>query len=325
MLPERWGIAVCLKTALNPNKLIGMTNNLDDLSVFIAVVRANGFRSAARALGMSPATVSETVARLEARLDTRLLTRTTRSVAPTEAGRELADRIAPLLAEAADALDTVRSRSGALQGRLTLNVPGAVMVDILPPLIEAFMAEHPGVEVEIMVEDRMVDAVAANCDAGIRYGEALAQDMIAVPLGPRRQQAALAASPAYLERAGTPEHPRDLLQHDCLRGRFSSGALVPWEFERAGETITLDVRARLTIGTGGSAAMIGHAISGMGLCFVFRNWLEPHFTSGALVPVLPDWWPEFEGPFLYFHGRRPPAPLRAFVDFLRSRQRDGAA
>ncbi|TMV14633.1 LysR family transcriptional regulator [Arenibacterium halophilum] len=295
-----------------------MTNNLDDLGVFLAVVRARGFRSAARTLGLSPATISDTIARLESRLDTRLLTRTTRSVAPTEAGHELAERIAPLLADAADAMDSVRSRSGTLQGRLTLNVPGAVMVDILPPLIEGFMARHPGVTVEIMVDDRLVDTVAAQCDAGVRYGEALAQDMIALPLGPRRQQAALAAAPAYLERAGIPAHPRDLLHHDCLRARFTSGALVPWEFERNGETLSLDVRARLTVGTNGSAALIGHAISGMGLCMAFRNWLQPHFDSGALVPVLQDWWPGFEGPFLYFHGRRPPAPLRAFVDYLRA-------
>ncbi|MBT9386568.1 LysR family transcriptional regulator [Pseudooceanicola sp. CBS1P-1] len=301
-----------------------MSNSLDDLGVFVAVVRAGGFRSAARGLGLSPATVSETIARLEARLDTRLLTRTTRSVTPTEAGRELAARIAPLLAEAEDALAAVQSRRGTLHGRLVLNVPGAVMVDILPPLIEAFMALHPEVEVEIMVDDRMVDAVAAQCDAGIRYGEALAQDMIAVPLGPRRQQAALAAAPSYLARAGVPAHPRDLLGHDCLRGRFSSGAPIPWEFERDGEAITLDVPARLTIGTNGAAAMIGHAISGMGLCMAFRNWLEPHFASGALVPVLADWWPAFEGPYLYFHGRRPPPPLRAFVDFLRAEGRDGA-
>ncbi len=221
-----------------------MTNNLDDLGVFLAVVRARGFRSAARTLGLSPATVSDTIARLESRLDSRLLTRTTRSVAPTEAGRELAERIAPLLADAADAMDAVRSRSGTLQGRLTLNVPGAVMVDILPPLIEGFMARHPGVTVEIMVDDRLVDTVAAQCDAGVRYGEALAQDMIAVPLGPRRQQAALAAAPAYLERAGIPAHPRDLLHHDCLRARFTSGALVPWEFERNAK------RSRWTFGRG---------------------------------------------------------------------------
>lgn len=297
-----------------------MPNNLplDDLNVFLAVVRAEGFRGAARVLGLSPATVSDTIARLETGLDVRLLTRTTRSVTPTEAGRDLAARIAPLLAETAEALDGIRSRTGDLRGRLKLNVPGAVMVDILPPLVDRFLTLHPGVTMEIMVDDRMVDAVAAGCDAGIRYGEALTQDMIAVPIGPRRQQVALAAAPSYLDRAGTPGHPRDLLAHSCIRGRFSSGALVPWEFERNGEVLTLDPKARLIVGTTGSAAMIGHALSGHGLCMTFRNWLEPHFASGALVPVLADWWPDFEGPHLYYHGRRPPAPLRAFIDVLRS-------
>lgn len=291
---------------------------LDDLNIFLAVVRAGGFRGAARNLGLSPATVSETIARLEAGLDVRLLTRTTRSVTPTDAGRDLAARIAPLLAETTAALDGIRSRSGDLRGHLKLNVPGAVMVDILPPLVERFLVLHPGVTMEIMVDDRMVDAVAIGCDAGIRYGEALAQDMITVPLGPRRQQGALAAAPAYLERAGTPQHPRDLLTHSCIRGRFSSGALVPWEFARDGETLLLDPDARLIVGTTGSAAMIGHVVSGLGLCMTFRNWLEPHFRSGALIPVLPDWWPDFEGPYLYYHRRRPPAPLRAFIDVLRS-------
>lgn len=296
------------------------TASLDDLHIFLAVIRAGGFRGAARLLGLSPATVSDAIARLESGLDTRLLTRTTRSTAPTEAGRDLAARIGPLLAETAEALDQVRSRNGELRGRLTLNVPGAVMVDILPPLIERFLTLHPGVSVEIMVDDRMVDAVAAGCDAGIRYDEALAQDMIAVPVGPRFQQAALAAAPAYLARAGMPQHPHDILAHDCIRSRFSSGAAVPWEFTRDGETVTIDPPARLIIGTNGAAAMIGHALSGLGLCMTFRNWLQPHFASGALVPVLPDWWPVFSGPQLYFHGRRPPPPLRAFVDFLRQSQ-----
>ncbi|WP_138472979.1 LysR family transcriptional regulator [Poseidonocella sp. HB161398] len=296
-----------------------MANNrpLDDLALFLAVIRAGGFRAAARQEGLAPATVSETIARLEARLGTRLLARSTRSVAPTGAGRELAERIAPLIAETTAALAAVQSRSGALHGQLKLNVPGAVMVDILPPLVERFLARHPAVAVEIMVDDRFVDAVAAGCDAGIRYGERLAQDMIAVPIGPRRQQAALAAAPRYLAEKGVPRHPRDLLAHDCLRARFGSGVLVPWEFERGSETVTVDPEARLIVGTGGSAALIGHAIRGLGLYQTFRNWLDPHFASGALVPVLRDWWPDFEGPHLYYHGRRPPAPLAAFVAMLR--------
>ncbi|PZQ50808.1 MAG: LysR family transcriptional regulator [Rhodovulum sulfidophilum] len=295
--------------------------SLDDLTVFLAVVRAGGFRDAARGLALSPSTVSETVARVEARLGQRLLTRTTRSVTPTDAGRELAARLAPLIAETAAAVEAAMSRRGELRGGLKLNVPGAVMVDILPPLVEAFLARHPGIRMEIMVEDRLVDAVAEGCDAGIRYGEFMARDMIAVPIGPRRQQAALAAAPAYLERAGVPAHPRDLLAHECVRSRFSSGALVPWEFERDGETARVDPAARLVIGTNAAAAMIGHAIGGLGFCFVFRDWLEPHFARGALVPVLEDWWPSFDGPWLYYPGRRLlPAPLRAFVDFIRERR-----
>lgn len=299
-----------------------MPNNLplDDLNLFLAVIRTGGFRSAARILGLSPATVSETIARLEAQLDVRLLTRTTRSVKVTEAGQELATRITPLLEETAQALDTIRSRTGNLRGRLKLNVPGAVMVDILPKIVEGFLAVHPGVTMEIIVDDRMVDAVAAGCDAGIRYGEALAQDMIAVPIGPKLQHAAVGASPSYLTRARALEHPSDILKHSCIRSRFTSGALVPWEFVRGEERLVLNPSARLIVGTNGSAAMIGHAISGLGLCMTFRNWLEPHFARGELVPVLKDWWPEFEGPYLYYHGRRPPAPLRAFVAYVRSKK-----
>ncbi|OYU37526.1 MAG: LysR family transcriptional regulator [Pseudorhodobacter sp. PARRP1] len=298
-----------------------MPNNpasFDDLNVFLAVLRRGGFRDAARDLGLSPSTVSDTITRLEARLGARLLTRTTRSVAPTELGRDLAARLGPLMAETAAVVDTALSRRGEVQGSLKLNVPGAVMVDILPPLVESFLARHPGVRVEIMVDDRMIDTVAAGCDAGIRYGEALAQDMIAVPIGPRVQQAALAAAPGYLARRGVPQHPSELPTHDCLQARFSSGALARWEFQRGAEVIRIDPAPRLVIGTSASAALIGHAIAGLGLCCVFRNWVEPHFASGALVPVLPDWWPSFQGPQLYYANRRfLPTPLRAFIDHIR--------
>lgn len=306
-----------------PNSLFGMSNNrlpasLDDLTVFLAVIQAGGFRDAARTLGLSPSTVSETVARLETRLGARLFTRSTRSVAATETGRDLARRIAPLLAETAEAIDAAMARHDEVRGSLKLNVPGAVMVDILPPPIESFLQRHPAVRVEIAVDDRLVDMVAGGFDAGIRYGEHLAQDMIAVPIGPRSQRAALAAAPAYLARAGTPAHPRDLLDHACIRARFASGALAEWEFQRGAEVIRLDPAARLVIGTSASSAMLGHTIAGLGLCFAFENWLRPHFASGALVPVLEDWWPVFEGPRLYFTNRRfLPAPLRAFVDHIR--------
>jgi DNA-binding transcriptional LysR family regulator len=316
-----WLIGKRLIIEVEANSLFGMPNNdpqpsLDDLSIFLAVADAGGFRTAARRRGLSPSTVSETVSRVERQLGVPLLTRTTRSLRLTEAGRGLAERIAPLLAEARAALDDAASSRTRVRGRLKLNVPGAVMVDILPPLIGGFLTAYPEVRVEIMVDDRFVDVIAEDCDAGIRYGEHLAQDMIAVPIGPRRQWSALAASPGYLRRRGTPAHPRDLLDHDCIRTRFSSGALREWEFEDGSETLMLDPPARLVIGTGGAAAVIDLAVAGHGLVYSFRNWLDPHLERGTLVPVLPNWWLAFDGPRLYFSSRFMPMPLRAFIDFI---------
>lgn len=297
-----------------------MNNNrdpsLDDLAVFLAVCEAAGFRAAAKRLGLSASSVSDTITRVEAQLGVPLLTRSTRSVMPTEAGRELAARIAPLFAETRAALHDVASSGSEVRGLLKLNVAGAVMVDILPPLIDRFLILHPAVRVELVVENRLVDAIASGCVAGIRYGEHLAQDMIAVPIGPPFQQLALAAAPSYLRSRGHPAHPGELVNHDCIRMQFPSRALAAWVFERAGVVVTVDPPARLIVGVGAAAAAIGFARSGHGLIFTFRNWLEPSLASGELVPVLADWWQQFEGPRLYFPSRSMPAPLRAFVDLV---------
>lgn len=298
-----------------------MANNdgntsLDDLSVFLRVVEAQGFRAASKQLGLSPSTVSEKIAELERRLGVPLLTRTTRSVMPTETGRALADRLGPLFTEARMALQDAASSQEEVRGLLKLNATGAVMVDILPPILDRFLSAHPKVRVEIVVEDRFVDIVAAGCDAGVRYGEHLPKDVVAVPLGPRVQRLAYAASPAYLALNAAPQGPRDLLSHDAIRLRFSSGALTPWEFEHGDELIALDPPGRLIVGVDAAPAAIAAAVAGHGVIGSFENWLQPYLADGSLQPVLPEWWPSFDGPSLYFPRRFVPAPLRALIDFI---------
>lgn len=295
----------------NPDEL-----SFDDLAILIAVVEARGFRAASKRLGLSSSTVSDKIAQLERQLGVPLLTRTTRSVMPTESGQALVGRLLPLFSEARAALQDAANSQLEVRGLLKLNVTGAVMVDILPPLIDQFLALHPHVRLEIVVEERLVDITAAGCDAGIRYGEHLALDMIAVPIGLPFQRLAYAAAPAYLARRGVPTAPRDVLEHDAIRLRFASGAIVKWDFERNGEGVTIEPPARLTIGVNAVAAAIEAARGGCGIICTFENWLEPHLKSGSLQPVLVEWWPRFEGPKLYFSKRFMPAPLRAFVDFI---------
>ncbi|AMM16577.1 LysR family transcriptional regulator [Burkholderia sp. PAMC 28687] len=292
-------------------------SSLDLLSIFLAVLEAGGFRAAARRLGLSSSTVSERIVQLETQLGVPLLIRTTRSVTPTETGRALAARISPLLAETRAALHDAASSQREVRGLLKINVTGAVMVDILPPIIDRFLQRHPEVRVEIMVDDRLVDIVAAGCDAGIRYGEHLAQDTIAVPIGPRQQRIAWAAAPSYLAARGAPQHPDDLLDHECIRLRFSSGALVAWQFERGDETVRVDPPGRLIVGVDGVWAAIGLACGGRGIIGTFENWLAPCLQSGELQPVLHDWWTEFEGPQLYFSSRFTSAPLRALIELVK--------
>ena len=310
---------------LKATSLFAMPNNdqlsFDDMAIFLAVAEAGGFRTAAKRLGLSPSTVSEKIAAVESRLRTPLLVRTTRSVMPTEAGRALAARLAPLFAEARAAIQDAGDPRREVQGLLKLNVTGAVMIDILPPLIERLVARHPLVRVELVVEDQLVDMVAQGCDAGVRYGEHLAQDMIAVPLGPRDQYAALGASPGYLAKFGCPQHPHDLLKHDCIRLRYSSGALISWDLERDGETVTVDPPGRLVVGVDGAQAAIDFACGGLGIISTFGNWLAPHFATARLKPVLRDWWQPFEGPWLYFSSRLTTPPLRALLGLLNDERR----
>ena len=298
-----------------------MKADLADLNAFLAVAQARGFRDAARTAGSSASTLSEAVRRLETRLGIRLLHRTTRSVTPTEAGMRLIERLAPALGEVEAALDVVNLFRDRPAGTLRLNVPVSAARLVLPAILPGFLATYPDVQVEIIADDGFVDMVASGCDAGIRYDERLEQDMIAVPIGPRVQRFATAASPAYLDTHGRPSHPRDLLTHACLRGRFTSGALTsPWEFERNGEIVRVEPKGPLIASVAGATdLLVDVAIGGGGIIYLFEDWLRPAFDRGTLEPVLPDWWEAFPGPFLYYSGRRlVPPPLRAFIDFTRS-------
>jgi len=299
-----------------------MPPNLADLSAFVAVAQAGGFRDAARRMDGSASSLSEAVRRLESTLGVRLLNRTTRSVATTEAGARLLDRLGPALGEVEAALDVVNGFRDRPAGTLRLNVPVSAARLVLPQILPPFLAAYPDIRLEIIAEDSFVDVLAAGCDAGIRYDERLEQDMIALPIGPRVQRYATAASPAYLDRCGRPDHPRDLLAHACLRGRFSSGAIHHWEFERDGEIVTVEPSGPLIVRIGAATDLaVDAAVAGCGVIQLFEDWLRPHLDSGALEPVLEPWWQRFSGPFLYYPGRHHlPAPLRAFVDFIQAQR-----
>ena len=217
-----------------------MAADLSDLTAFVAVVRSSGFREASRATGASASSLSEAVRRLETRLGVRLLNRSTRSVAPTEAGARLFERLALALTEVEASLDVVNNFRDRPAGTLRLNVPVSAARLVLPRIVPAFLAAYPDICLDVIAEDSFVDMLAAGCDAGIRYDERLERDMVAIPIGPRTQRFATAASPAYLDAYGRPDHPRELLHHVCLRGRFASGAMTPWEFEREGTVVKVE-------------------------------------------------------------------------------------
>src|SRR5580704_12076507 len=282
-----------------------MAADLTDLTAFVAVVRSCGFREASRASGSSASSLSEAVRRLETRLGVRLLNRTTRSVAPTEAGAMLLDRLGPALVEVEAALDVVNGFRDRPAGTLRLNVPVSAARLVLPRIVPPFLAAYPDILLDVIADDSFVDMLAAGCDAGIRYDERLEEDMIAIPIGPRKQRFATAASPSYLDRRGRPDHPRDLLDHACVRGRFPSGAMNAWEFERNGEIVKVDPTGPLVVRIGAAADLaVDAAVAGTGVIYLFEDWLRPYLDSGALVPVLEPWWQTFSGPFLYYSGRR---------------------
>lgn len=294
-----------------------MTADLSLLDAFVAVARHRSFRRAALERGTSASTLSEAMRRLEEQLGVRLLNRTTRSVTLTEPGARLFDRLTPMLAELGEALDEVNHFRDSPTGTLRLNVPAPVARLVLAPMLADFLAAHPGLTLEVHMDERLVDVIEAGFDAGARYGESLAQDMIAVPLGPP-QRYGIYASPAYLSRHGAPVVPEDLLDHRCICHRFASGAVLPWEFEKDGRALKLQPQGPLI--SNSPDVQLAAAIDGVGIVMSFTGFAGPAAARGELVSLLEDWCPPFEGPFLYYPSRRHmPAALRAFVDFVRVR------
>ena len=293
-----------------------MSPSLADLDAFVAVARARGFRGAAARRGASASGLSEAVRRLEAALGVKLLNRTTRSVTPTEAGERLLERLKPALGEIESGLDVVNGFRDSPRGTLKLNVPVIVATKILPAIASRFLKAFPGVKLEIAANDDFIDMVAEGFDAGIRYEERIERDMIAVPIGPRTQNYVVAAAPAYLAARGIPTHPRDLVNHACIRHRFTSGAVPDWEFERGGEMVRIKPDGPLVAST--NELELGAAIAGLGVICTFEEFIREALDRGELTEVLADWRQSFSGPFLYYPSRSMPAPLRAFVDFIRN-------
>jgi DNA-binding transcriptional LysR family regulator len=222
----------------------------------------------------------------------------------------------PALSDITDALDRVNRFRDTPSGTLRLNVPMAVGELIVAPLIARFLATYPQLKVELVAEDALVDIVERGFDAGVRYGESLARDMIAVSLV-AQQRFVIAASPDYVAARGRPTHPTDLLQHSCIRHRFTSGVILPWEFEKDGESVHITPDGPLA--TSSSRLALRAAEGGVGFIHTFEDYARPGLEAGRLVSVLEDWCPPFPGPFLYYPSRRHMAAgLRAFIDFVRS-------
>jgi DNA-binding transcriptional LysR family regulator len=288
--------------------------DLRDLSAFIAVARTRNFRRAALEQNVSVSSLSQRLRDMEERLGVRLMNRTTRSVGLTEAGELLLARVGPAMSDVGDALDQVRGLRGVPSGRLRINAPPPAIDLVLAPMAAPFLQAYPRIELEVVSDSSFVDIVAGGFDAGVRYGEHLEQDMIAVSLGPP-QRYAVVASPQYVAQHGRPKHPRDLLDHACIRVRFGRGSMPDWEFEKAGRLVKVSPPGRLIVNYPGLARRA--ALDGIGFWPTFEGYVRDEVQSGALIRVLDDWCEPFPGPFLYYPSRRQlPSALAAFVAFV---------
>lgn len=291
-----------------------------DLSIFLCIAQHLNFSRAAVDLGLTPSALSHSLRALENRLGVRLFNRTTRSVALTEAGERLYARLKPAFRDIDDALEDLNHFRDKPSGNLRITAGRQACELVLLPIAGAFLQAYPDIRLEVVESDALLDIVAAGFDAGVRFGNRLEADMVSLPIGPTLRSVVV-ASPAFLERHAAPQKPEDLHTLPCIRHRFPSGALYRWEFERGGIDQEIEVNGPLTLGD--VSLMVGPALQGLGLAYVFEDMVSEHLAAGRLVQVLADWCPYYQGLHLYYPSRRHvPAPLKAFIDFARH-ARDG--
>lgn len=293
-----------------------MTPPLNELYAFACVARHRSFRAAAQELGVSASALSHSLRQLEARLQVRLLHRTTRSVTATEAGEALLARLGPALGQIGDALEAVNDYRAQPQGLLRLNVPRTAAYLLLMPLLPGFLQRYPGIQLDVVCDDTLVDIVSAGFDAGMRFGETLAADMVAVPVGPPMRFAVI-ASPGYLAQHGTPQHPAELARHAGIRHRFGNGPLYAWELAKDGEALTVQPQGQLTLGE--QPLMVEAAAAGLGIALVFEGYAATALADGRVTRILADWCPAMPGLYLYYpSGRHLPQAMRLWIDYLKA-------
>ena len=291
--------------------------NLDDLLAFVAVGRERSFTKAAAKLGVSQSALSHTIRELEARLGVRLLTRTTRSVAPTTAGERLLQTLGPCFAEIDAQLAAITELGKRPAGTIRITATEYATDAILLPKLATLLREYPDIKVEINIDYGLTDIVAQRFDAGVRSGEQVAKDMIAVRIGPDTRMAVVGA-PSYFKSQREPKKPQELISHNCITLRLPHGGLYVWEFEKGGRELRVRVEGQLTCNT--TAQMLSAALAGLGLAYVPEGLAQPHLAKGRLKRVLADWCLPYSGYHLYYPSRRQPsAAFTLFVDALRYR------
>ncbi|ABS68566.1 transcriptional regulator, LysR family [Xanthobacter versatilis] len=297
--------------------------DLADLNAFLAVAEERSFTRAAARLGTSQSALSHTIRRLEARVGVRLLTRTTRNVAPTQAGERLLGTLRPALESIGSELTALAELRSRPAGTIRITTAEHAARTVIWPALERLLPDHPDIHVELSIDSSFTDIVAGRFDAGVRLGEALAKDMVAVRIGPDLRMAVVGA-PAYFAAHPIPRTPQDLAEHNCINLRLlSSGALYAWELERDGREIRVRVEGQLAFDN--IAMIVRAATAGFGLGFVMEDQVAAEIADGRLVRVLEDWCPAFAGYHLYFPSRRQPsAAFAVLVEALRYRPADGA-